>query len=363
MVQREYQNDMVIIRRTRHLGKILFIVFIFSAAYLTFLLFNINSNNIDEYDDNYIFDPFVIDATTERDFIDPDVHVFVDESEEPDTKNKMISKANTNYINIYNGSQMVNKSSCVPFKTWNGDTPICVYSKADDNMISAYVTDYGTWEPELLNITGEIILTNHRLKFVDLGCNIGTFTLFVAKLGRNVIALDALSYNLDLLQESLRLGKIQEKVVLILNALSDDHREVSVNVVRGNVGGSYIKESRTAETNNPESSEQPLKDTTVKTVIFDDLLDLVPSGSEVFIKMDIEGNELKALKHASNFFQSVNVRFLLMEWMLHRTSKSGRDIVNFLLRNGMLPYNPENTKDILPRNYGSWPDNVLWIKR
>lgn len=353
---------MVFIRRRRYLGKVLFIVFIFSAAYLIFLFFNKNTDDTDEYDYNYIFEP-TIDVTTERDFIDPDIHVFVDDTEEPDITTKQITKTNTSYIRIYKGSRRVSKSSCVGFKTWNGDTPICVYPKADDKMISAYVTDYGTWEPELLNMTGEIMLSNHRLKFIDLGCNIGTFTLFVAKLGRNVIAIDALSYSLDLLQQSLRLGKLQENVTLILNALSDEHREVSVNVVRGNVGGSYIKESQTAEIDHTKSPDQSLHDTTVNTIVFDDLLSLVSAGSEVFIKMDIEGNELKALKHASHFFQSVNVRFLLMEWMLHRSNESGRDIMNFLLRNGMLPYNPENTKEILPRNYGSWPDNVLWIKR
>ncbi|XP_052097360.1 uncharacterized protein LOC127732364 [Mytilus californianus] len=255
-------------------------------------------------------------------------------------------------LNIFKGGteNESNKISCVKLNTFRGQTPICIFDPEIDRMISSYVKDYGTWEQDLMNETGQVLLQKPYLTFVDIGCNIGTFTLFSAKLGTRVIAIDILESALNLVHKSLLKGGLKQNVTLVLNAISDTRENVKVHVVKENPGGSYIEQNNTS-------------DKSVDAILLDDLISLVGPGS-VFLKMDIEGNEHKALKGGSRFFQVLNVEHIFMEWMLHRYSPNGKEIVHFLLRNGMLPYESlsRQTPLDLKRSY-QWPDNIFWSKR
>lgn len=255
-------------------------------------------------------------------------------------------------LNIFKGGteNENNKIPCVKLNTWRGQTPICIFDPDIDRMISSYVKDYGTWEQDLMNETGHVLLQKPYLTFVDIGCNIGTFTLFSAKLGTRVIAVDILESALNLVHKSLLKGGLKQNVTLVLNAISDTRENVKVHVVEENPGGSYIEQNNTS-------------DKSVDAILLDDLISLIGPGS-VFLKMDIEGNEYKALKGGSRFFQVLNVEHIFMEWMLHRYSPNGKGIVHFLLRNGMLPYESlsRQTPLDLKRSY-QWPDNIFWSKR
>lgn len=256
------------------------------------------------------------------------------------------------YCKLYRGSGNDSKY-CVPLNTNRGKTPICIFDPTEDRMISSYIRDFGTWEPDLVNMTLDILQANPRLQFLDLGCNLGVFTISVAKLGRRVVSVDILSRALDNLQESLRLGNLTDNVTLLLNAVSNRREKVKVNIVSENIGGSHVR----------EYGETGVKEEVVQSITMDDILEVISSG-EVFIKMDIEGHEQKALENSKDFFQKVNVKFLLMEWMLHKGKKSGDKIIRFLVTNGLLPYLDYNAGEVLQLGRSSfWPDNILWAKR
>ncbi|KAK3577538.1 hypothetical protein CHS0354_026503, partial [Potamilus streckersoni] len=201
------------------------------------------------------------------------------------------------------------KSECVLLNTLNGTTPICIYDPRNDGMISSYVKDYGTWEQDLLNATGSVLLRNPELSFFDLGCNIGVYTLFVAKLGRYVVAVDSVWTSLSLLHKSVKLGNFQNRIALIWNAVSDVYENVTMDIPPSNFGGAHMvrKDSR-------NSSDLT---NLVETVTLSDFTELFKS-KKVFMKMDIEGYELRALRGGRDFFEEVDVRYILMEWVHHR---------------------------------------------
>ncbi|XP_060081162.1 uncharacterized protein LOC132560509 [Ylistrum balloti] len=307
------------------------------------------------------FKPKTRQSEKERDFIDVTriehkVHSQFLEPEDGETvQNKYTSnsqKRRKGQCKVFRGSTKAPKH-CVPLKTVKGETPICIFDPAEDRMISSYIRDFGTWEPDLVNMTVEIMEANPAMKFLDLGCNLGVFTISVAKLGRKVVSVDILSRALDNLQHSLNLGNLTENVTLILNAVSNTREKVKVNVVSDNIGGSHVR----------QHDETVQQEEVVHSITMDDLLEVINSG-EVFIKMDIEGHEQKALEKSKEFFNKVNVKFLLMEWMLHKGKPSGDKIIKFLVRNGLLPYLDYNLREVLPLGRASfWPDNVLWAKR
>lgn len=258
-----------------------------------------------------------------------------------------------NHCKIFRGDSTNDPKHCVPLKTNKGETPICIFDPVEDRMISSYIRDFGTWEPDLVNMTVDILQANPGMQFLDLGCNLGVFTLSVAKLGRKVVAVDILIRALGNLQHSLTLGNLTENVTLIFNAMSNKREKVNVNVVPSNIGGSHVR----------YPNENVLNDTIVHSIVMDDLLEVINSG-EVYIKMDIEGHEQKALEQSKEFFSKVNVKFILMEWMLHKGKPSGDKIIKFLVTNGLLPYLDYNLREVLDLGRSSfWPDNVLWAKR
>lgn len=245
-------------------------------------------------------------------------------------------------------------AECVSLKTHTGSTPICIFNPEDDRMISAYVKDNGTWEPELLNATTEVVLSHPDMHFVDIGCNIGVFTLTIASLGRKVVSVDPMTESLQLLSKSLNLGRLRENVTLISNALSDVRGKVILQIVSGNKGGSYI---------NTELGKNGNSETFVEAILMDDLIPHM-TFEKAFMKIDIEGSEFNAFKGASVFLQSVDVRYILMEWMLQRRNDNGRYFVEYLLKHGFLPYSDVKKVDMLqPDDFRDWPDNIFWIKR
>ena len=58
---------------------------------------------------------------------------------------------------------------------------------------------------------------------VDVGCNIGQYSLAVAALGRQVVAVDADANNLELIRKSLELINRLDSTKLIYNSVSDGY--------------------------------------------------------------------------------------------------------------------------------------------
>ncbi|KAK6189127.1 hypothetical protein SNE40_005165 [Patella caerulea] len=199
-----------------------------------------------------LFYPKGPNAKTEKhkgawyDFIDPDVL-----KRDPDVKKfrapaKKIVKPN---VYTHNKDPQFNHT-CVSLKVGKTKTPICVYDSKMDSMISAAVVTHSTWEAEHLEAMEMLLKDNKNIALVDLGCNIGVYTLFAAKLGRKVIAVDPVESNLQLLDKSLKLGKLRDKVTLVHNAVSDNHHKVSIDLRIGNIGGTHV---------NLYKGEKPLK--------------------------------------------------------------------------------------------------------
>ena len=327
-------------------------------------------------------------------------------------------------------------------------------------------------------ITPGDVYPDQLMTVVDIGCNVGVYTLTAAVQGHPVVAVDPVVSNLRLLASSLRLANLTSRVTVLLNAITDTPGPVSVHVNPGNIGGSTVKKmsgvsrqteagpqsgaSRTkiqadsalqgesessvpgsfnqlskssvsgssnqlskssiqagsnqlSKSSVPASSNQLFKSSvpgsfnqqskssiqarsnrmskssprgspdqhsfpsihtvssrqsagtpgpgSVWAVCLDHLLPLVPTR-RVFLKMDVEGGEERVLRCAARFFQQLHVTHVLMEWLFLRHGRDGARAIDFLVRNGFLPYTDvTKTVMLVPEDYRSWPDNVMWIKR
>ncbi|CAG5115282.1 unnamed protein product [Candidula unifasciata] len=251
-------------------------------------------------------------------------------------------------------------SECVDVKAPGdlGTLLTCIHDAKKDLMVSAHLKNKGGWEPENVEAMYEMHKRFPGLVLVDLGCNIGVFTLPAAKMGMEVVAVDSMLSSLQLLQRSLFINGLSCHVTLIHNALYRKQMQMRVALDPSNVGASKVVEILEFRRHKIHPSQL------VDAVCLDDLMPLV-KGKTVFLKVDLENNERALLECADQFFKYVNVKVLLIEWMYYRhNEKDSRFIKNFLLKHHMVPtWGIDIDREIDVSASSNWPDNVFWMKR
>ena len=222
--------------------------------------------------------------------------------------------------------------NCVPLpRSAKAGVKICIHPPKEDVFISKILQAGRLWEGDLVNAVMTAMKANSDIQLVDVGANIGVFTLSFAASGYDVMAVEMLPSNVHLLQTSLQESGLSAKVTIVNNALHLDHRTLEAGFYSGNVGGTYLKLTGGGLGGGGYSA----KKVEVNTICMDDLVPLL-KFKKVFIKMDIEKSEANAIRCASKFFEQIDVRGMLMEWQ--GKSKEDMDfIIGFMAKHGLQP--------------------------
>lgn len=246
-------------------------------------------------------------------------------------------------------------------KTMSGPTPIFVYSETEDKYVSHDIINTGWWEHHLAVPMVNMLQSDPTLTFMDVGANIGAFTLEMAKMGRKTISVEPLKDNVQRLCCSVHKGKLGHLVTIIANAISNKHQQVTLGKDLNNVGGTFVNN------NNPVKISQIVMNgeysTPVNTILLDDILGLPEKPERVVMKMDVEGYEHFVLEGATYFFQQVFVKAIFMEWTYSNNPSIRDSIIKFMVNNNFLPYSLSMHESILESNYNAWPGTVVWINK
>ena len=283
----------------------------------------------------------------------------------------------------------------VLIETVKGKIPILVHSRED--TVSNQIIQTNDYEILLSDEIIAALSTDKDLHFIDIGCNIGPFTLKTAALGRNVIAVDANLENLKYLLQSVQINNFNSQVVIVNNAISDKRGEDTIMVVPArNIGAGVpiskekLREALECSQNwtgqnsflqkiceAPEKTNEFIKDfqfqanfgfgkmpmqigPTQRSIRLDDLISIMPFKKYV-IKMDIEGNEHKALRSGQILFDSFDIKFVFMEWKKMYDQNFSQVIRNFFSKRGYTMHVSINsTRQVSPNEI---PWDVVWIKR
>ncbi len=83
---------------------------------------------------------------------------------------------------------------------------------------------------------------------IDVGSNLGQFTLFAAKFNHSVVAVEPFWDNIVRIHKAAKIEGLDKRITLITNALSDKRHEIkALTAVSDNVGGQslYGKRNKT----------------------------------------------------------------------------------------------------------------------
>ena len=95
----------------------------------------------------------------------------------------------------------------------------CVKPPEEDAYVSSQLAGGRGWEPDLVSKVMEAMTLHPEAVFLDLGSNIGAYTLPVASMRRRVVAVDMMRDNLAYIKTSLSQAGLESYVEMVNNAV------------------------------------------------------------------------------------------------------------------------------------------------
>ena len=153
-------------------------------------------------------------------------------------------KYDTPYLNMYNTAAPVPDDisyyECIRTRT----TPsfqICCYEANRDKFISGSLLSSGVWEPYITKVFQTALDNYPNAWVIDIGANIGYYSLLGAAMGHNVIAVEPVYGHIVRMHNGIKLNGFQQQVLVVFNALSSRHENVTMTSNVDNQGGVWMK--------------------------------------------------------------------------------------------------------------------------
>lgn len=156
----------------------------------------------------------------------------------------------------------------------------------DDRVVIGEV-----WTENVYRVGADTIRPGEQV--LDLGANVGAFTVLAARLGGTVTAVEPDPRNVDALLDNL------------------DANSATARVITGAVGAGRVGFGRFEGHDEPDGRGVVIPGS--GDVAMHSIAALLQPGVDAVVKMDVEGGEWAALRHIGDETLGV-IRYLTMEW-------------------------------------------------
>ena len=265
---------------------------------------------------------------------------------------------------FYDLSNVLNHDfRCVDMNT-TPSTPICIHSIYDDMYISHDLLETGLWEKHVLFDFLDILQRDSSLGVIDLGANIGVYSLLGAAMGRQVVAVEPFMANILRLHAASQMAGTSSLITLMHNGISDQHGNATIIVNGSNQGDIRLRDGV-----NPCVGSCPK---TIRYITMGDIVNVLPFSRAV-MKIDIQGYEHLAFLHATELLNILFLPCIYMEWTEikkhHPASASTPkdynavlSMLHLLYNSHYVPYTLDNTGAVNLKSYDwwEWPDDIVW---
>lgn len=236
-------------------------------------------------------------------------------------------------------------------------TTICVHNGTD--FVSRHFLENSTYEEDYMQTFFRIFLRYPEYGFIDVGGNIGTYTMFAAAMKRFVISIECFRPNYLRIAKAIQIEHLEDNVILIGNAIySHSGRYLNLSSEPQNIGGQAT--SDTGITN--KFLDDPF---IVETIRFDDILPVIKRTDKrsFLLKADIEASEHYLFDSGTELFGYLNIPVIIIEWDRFRDHiDRGAVVLSFLMKNGYIPTIDTCQRLNITNTFVGWPSNVFWTK-
>lgn len=212
--------------------------------------------------------------------------------------------------------------------TMLGSRPFCMHLLPND-IVSNSIAGSHSWMPHQTKLIS-LMLANAPSKpavFLDIGANIGWFTLVMSVLGHRVIAIEPMDNNVKLLQASLRASQASQKVTVYRNGLSVQSQTCVLYSDNGNIGDGHTVCGISSE---KEAAALIPSGYSIRQMINSTRLDALVSQDIDVMKIDVEGSELYAVQGGIRLFEQHRVRHIISEFNPHMMRGKKSDPYEYL---------------------------------
>ena len=251
----------------------------------------------------------------------------------------------------------------------NGSFTLCLLPKGKD-LDFRIPNAAALPEVNQINTFIRLFETDRRLQFVDIGANIGTYTLPIAHVGVRVLAVEPHPMTHRVLADSIRRSGFVERVTLVKNAVLNRRAEIVLGQARGNTGDTYVVNDTSCA---GVASGDVCVDVVIKTILLDDLLPVM-SSDRALIKIDTQGSEVLVFDERTSrqFLTCVDVPLIQMEWGLYSAEQTkyvtSNDRAKAAVKNcirymSSMKYNFYDVHfNKLGEDWRTWPGDILMMK-
>lgn len=177
---------------------------------------------------------------------------------------------------------------------------MCVYPPWMDVHVSGSIVRGGAWEPHLVNFMLSRLRATPNSTLLDIGGNIGFYTLAAARAGFPVDVFEPVPRNAVMIQASLERNRLTD-VRLHTCALSDAPGLVHMGTHSTNQGGVGHARRRQDATSRGNGRGHA---TRLPAATLDSMLPLDGGpGRPLYLKIDIEGGECLAFRGMARFLR------------------------------------------------------------
>ena len=193
------------------------------------------------------------------------------------------------------------------FFNFDDKTFTVIGSERDESVVRELEVHNGQYEPHITNLLPEII--NPNFVCLDIGANIGVIILALSSLSRDghVYSIEASRYNYHFLAKNIKLNDAKNVTCMNL-AIYDTNGTLDISYVDEFAGGSF---ATTTEFVHPTAIHE-----TVRCVKLDDWVKSNFLARLDFVKLDVEGAEIKVLEGGKDALMEFKPR-LIVEFNPH----------------------------------------------
>lgn len=178
----------------------------------------------------------------------------------------------------------------------------------DDEYISNYIRENGCWEPITTEILTELFNSREpNTVFVDIGANIGYFSLFSANKGVPVVAFEPVVTNYAMLEKSIAKNGLRHLIRSYMVPLSDIKENIIINVSEINMGLCSTR----------ELLDEDFSYSQVSTAETLDKYFGINTQHNLIVKIDVEEQEKKVLRGMEQTLASGKVTHIILEIAWH----------------------------------------------
>ena len=258
---------------------------------------------------------------------------------------------------------------CKPFPQYG--MTICIHDPSRDIYISKRLNDGKLWEEHDVNLMLGWLKGDPSLALIDIGANLGVYSLTAAAQGATVVSFEPFPPNIKRLKKSVELSGLNKKITIIEKGIADrrynfsieenDENQGRVALVDKDCGHFYMK------AHNIICSEH-----TAEAITLDDIPNLTGVKgviTKALVKMDIEGLERQTIMASGSFWKEIDVPLIQMEWewltnVMADTPEENtktEDVIRYFADLGYQPYNAIGD-NLATSNWKSWPADVYFVK-